>query len=147
MVFESVYTKEIDMRVSIHDPEDAYRLVKDLIEDSRQEKCFVITMDTNKNVIGVHIINIGKAHTVMFSMKDIFYHTIVDNASRIIIFHNHPFGSVTPSENDITSAQDMYKAGTIMGIIVQDVMIVSEKGYTSIKPSFDLVKKGEITLT
>jgi DNA repair protein RadC len=146
LIIESIYTKEIETTASIHDPDDAYRLVVDLIKDSRQEKCFVITMDVSSNVLGIHLVNIGKNYTMMFSMQDIFYHAIMDNARKIIVFHNHPGSGICPSDNDIKSAQETYKAGTILDITVQDVMVVSEKGFSSIKPSVELITKGDIIL-
>jgi DNA repair protein RadC len=144
MVYEAVYTKKIKKEVNVRNPEDAYRLVKKFIKDSRQEQCFIITTDRALNVIGVHLIHIGSRNTVDFNMRDIFYKAIIDNAYHVIICHNHNGPNINPSPNDIASAQEAYKAGTILHITVFDVMIISEYGYTSIKPSFDLVSRGEI---
>jgi DNA repair protein RadC len=149
MVFEAVFTRKLKKKATISAPDDAYRLVKHLVKDKRQENVFIITMDNISNVIGVHVVHIGTDHQTMFSVKDIFYHAIMDNAHKIIVFHNHPGPvdiSVGPSQNDIKMAQKIYKAGTIMSIIVQDVMVISEHGYSSIKPSYELVHKGEIRL-
>jgi DNA repair protein RadC len=149
MIFEAVYVKKLKKKASILAPDDAYQLVKNLVKDKRQENVFIITMDNIHNVIGVHVVHIGTDHQTVYSVKDIFHYAITDNAHQIIVFHNHPGPpgpNVGPSQNDIKMAQQLYKAGTIMNIIVQDVMVISEHGYSSIKPSYELVHKGEIRL-
>ncbi|TET78549.1 JAB domain-containing protein, partial [candidate division TA06 bacterium] len=46
---------------------------------------------------------------------------------------NHPSGDVSPCDDDIQLTRRLVKAGEIMGIEVLDHVIVSEKGYLSMK--------------
>jgi DNA repair protein RadC len=146
MVYETVVTKNLKKRMIVRDPDDAYKLVKQFAK-SRQEQLIVITLDTCKYVIGVHVIHIGTVNKTFASTKDIFYKAIMDNACFIIVCHNHPGGDyLEPSENDLKTADKLYKAGAIMDIRVKDQLIISEYGYTSMKPSVEEILKGEIKL-
>jgi DNA repair protein RadC len=143
MVYEAVFTKKLKKRIEVRSPEDIYRLLKK-VANSRQEQCVVVTLDNYQIVLGVHVVNIGTANHTAASMKDIFYKAIKDNAISIIFCHNHPGDSIEPSKADLEFADKLYKAGTIMDIPVQDQFIISEYGYTSIKPSVKAMIKGEI---
>jgi DNA repair protein RadC len=145
MVFEAVFTKKLKKHVHIKDSADVYKLVKSFTK-SRQEQLIVITMDSTWYVLGVHIVNIGLTNYTPVSIKDIFYKAIIDNATSVIVCHNHPGDLVEPSKGDLKFSDKIYKAGTIMDITVKGQLIISEYGYSSIKPSMAAVMKGEIKI-
>jgi DNA repair protein RadC len=145
MVFEAVFTKKLKKQVVIRKTLDAYKLVKSFAK-SRQEQLVVITMDSTWHVLGVHVVNIGLTNYTPVSVKDIFYKAIMDNATFVIICHNHQGDLIEPSEGDLKFTDKIYKAGTIMDITVKDQLIISEYGYSSIKPSVEAVMKGEIKI-
>jgi DNA repair protein RadC len=145
MIYEAIYTKKVDKKILLLDADDAYRLVKKYTK-SRNEQEIVITMDKRRTVLGVHTIHIGTTDSTLVSMKEIFYKAIMDNATCIIVCHNHFGDCIEPSIRDLKAADNIYKAGTIMDIPVKDQLIISEYGYTSIKPSIKAVMKKEIKL-
>jgi DNA repair protein RadC len=145
MVFEAVFTKKIKKQAIIKNSDDTYRLVKRFTK-CRQEQVIVVTLDNNRYVLGVHVVNIGFTNHTSASIKDIFYKAIIDNAISIILCHNHIGALIEPSKADITFSDKLYKAGTILDIRVRDQLIISEYGYTSIKPSVNAILKGEIKL-
>ena len=49
----------------------------------------------------------------------------------IILCHNHPSGSLRPSNEDIFLTKKLKKAGEVLDLTVFDHLIVSEKGYFS----------------
>lgn len=53
------------------------------------------------------------------------------NAKSIIIVHNHPAGSLKPSQSDILLTQKIKEAFEYMEIRLLDHLIISEKGYFS----------------
>jgi DNA repair protein RadC len=54
-----------------------------------------------------------------------------NNASSMILCHNHPSGNIQPSEADIQITGKLKDAGKIMEIPVLDHLIVTENGYFS----------------
>ncbi|MGC1526007.1 MAG: JAB domain-containing protein, partial [Phormidesmis sp.] len=53
--------------------------------------------------------------------------------NRCIVGHNHPSGSLQPSDEDIQLTEQLIKAGQLLGIPVLDHIVVSGNGYTSIR--------------
>ena len=58
---------------------------------------------------------------------------ILANAHAIIVAHNHPAGSMTPSGEDIETTGILIKAGDILGMKVIDHLIVSSSGFCSLR--------------
>jgi hypothetical protein len=61
------------------------------------------------------------------------YDAIVDRAASVILVHNHPSGNTEPSQEDVAITERLIQAGEILGIKIHDHIIVSNKGYTSMK--------------
>ena len=49
----------------------------------------------------------------------------------LIVVHNHPSGDCTPSDADLAITDKLIKAAEIMGINIDDHLIVSEEGFYS----------------
>ena len=69
----------------------------------------------------------------MVHPREVFKHAVNHSAARIVVVHNHPSGDVTPSENDWMVTQVLEEAGQTMGIPLLDHIIISERGYTSLR--------------
>ncbi len=54
-------------------------------------------------------------------------------AHAFILIHNHPSGDLTPSRDDIEFTRSVARAAELMGITLYDHLIVSRKGFVSLK--------------
>ncbi len=59
-------------------------------------------------------------------------------AAGLILFHNHPSGDPTPSNEDLALTRRLKKAGSIMGIEVLDHVILGQGRFTSLKEKGNL---------
>jgi DNA repair protein RadC len=134
MICETIYKEEIPERIVINGADDVYHLIKKYA-DSRQEQCIVLTLNSEYNLIGIHLVHIGTADLTPECARDIFYHAIMDNATKICVCHNHPSGSVGPSKSDLKTATALCKIGLLHAIEVLVNIIFSKYGYTSVRPS------------
>lgn len=57
----------------------------------------------------------------------------------IFVVHNHPSGDFRPSENDINSTQKLIEAGKFLNVKVLDHIIVSKKGFYSLRENCDII--------
>ena len=76
----------------------------------------------------------------MVHPRDVFYEAIKENASAVIVCHNHPSGEVEPSEEDVDCTKKLLEASKIIGIPILDHIIIACNGYFSFMES-DLLKK------
>jgi DNA repair protein RadC len=53
----------------------------------------------------------------------------------LIVAHNHPGGSLTPSSEEIKTTEQLIKAGDLLGVKVVDHIIVSVNGSQSMRES------------
>jgi DNA repair protein RadC len=63
----------------------------------------------------------------------VFADPITDRAAAVVVAHNHPSGVLKASPEDIALTKRLVKAGELLGIHVLDHLIVTEKGYLSLK--------------
>ena len=52
-------------------------------------------------------------------------------ATAVIVAHNHPSGSLRPSEQDIKLTQKIKHGGMLLDIKINDHLIITEDGYFS----------------
>jgi DNA repair protein RadC len=50
-----------------------------------------------------------------------------------VLAHNHPSGCADPSPEDIEFTRSIRRAGELMGIELYDHIIVTARGYTSLR--------------
>lgn len=105
------------------------------IKDQDTENFVVLTLDSAGHIITSRIITIGLLNHSLVHPRETFRGAILDNAAAIIIAHNHPSGSPEPSSQDIAITQQIKEAGVIIGISLQDHIIVAKNtnAYTSMR--------------
>jgi DNA repair protein RadC len=63
--------------------------------------------------------------------REVFADPITDRASAIIVAHNHPAGTLTPSTEDKEITVQLKLSGETLGIRLLDHIIFNHKGYYS----------------
>jgi len=107
-------------------------LIRD-IESKKQEHFIVITLNGASEVIHSRTITKGLLNQSLIHPREVFTDAVADRAAGIICAHNHPSGNLQPSSQDIQITGQLVHAGEIMGISVIDHVIVSKKGFVSLK--------------
>lgn len=120
-------------RYRIQSPLHVYNLVKDLFEQEKRELFAILMLDVRGCVIGQEVVSVGTLSDAIVHPREVFYPAIRRKAASIIITHNHPSGDCTPSNNDYTLTKTLVEAGKIIGIPVQDHLIVSTTQYCSLR--------------
>ena len=121
-----------DEPIYIRNADDAYDLVKDELGSADREIFLSILLTTNLQLIGVEPVATGALNQCAVSPADTFKSAIVGNASKIILAHSHPSGSVEPSSSDLKLTELLTKCGNMFGIDVTDHLIIGADGYFSI---------------
>ena len=122
-----------DEIIKINKPSDAYELVKDELVNSDREMLLSVMLTVKNDLIGVETVSIGSIISANISPRDVFKSAILANAVSIILCHNHPSGSLVPSDSDIALTKQLIEAGELLGIKVLDHLIVSNQGYKSLR--------------
>lgn len=118
--------------IPIHSPKDAIRVMADALLDYDREVFAVVNFQTDMRPINFTIISVGCLDSSLVHPREVVKASILSNASGVILFHNHPSGTVEPSKDDIISTDRLKNAFNLMGIRVLDHIIVgNDKSYYS----------------
>lgn len=110
--------------------QDAYDIIRQEIAGLAHEEFWILALNrANKVTAKVKISQGGFTGTVVDS-KVVFSEALRNKACSIILAHNHPSGSLYPSQADIRLTKKIAKAGEVMDITVLDHIIVAD-GYYS----------------
>ncbi len=91
----------------------------------------VMYLNRTNQVLAIMTISTGGISSALADPAKIFCGAIKCFAAGIILCHNHPSGSLTPSDSDKKLTERMKHAGEILGITILDHVIISREGYRS----------------
>lgn len=119
----------------IRSPEDAAIAAKKLLgmDELPCEIFAIFTLNTKNKIIGVHTITKGTLNSSIVVPREVFQAALLNNASSIIAFHNHPSQDPSPSREDCEVTKRLAEAGKIIGIDLLDHIIVCESKFCSLK--------------
>ncbi|MFZ0447133.1 MAG: DNA repair protein RadC [Bacillus sp. (in: firmicutes)] len=134
-IFEVVRIKQIIKESSepfasytIRSPEDAQKLAMHHIADEDREVFLVMCLNTKNQVIALHRAHVGSLNASIVHPRDVMKCAILNNASSIIVSHQHPSGNPQHSREDLEVTKRLAEAGKIIGIELLDHVIVSYTG-------------------
>lgn len=97
------------------------------------ETLVVVTLAADNTLIGRHVCSTGSGHNVAVDPSIVYRHALQDGANAIIVAHNHPSGSLDVSDGDRAFTARLRAAGKVMGVRFLDSIVVSTRGYRSIR--------------
>lgn len=109
-------------------PQAAADAVRPLTERANREMFLVMSLDAKLAPMALEIVSVGSTNACFADPRDVFRHSIINNATNIICFHNHPSGDPEPSWGDKVVIQKLGKAGMILGIELIDHIILGDEG-------------------
>lgn len=109
----------------LSDPTSAVRLMASALKEMDREYFCVVNMDTRLRAINFNIVSIGGLNQCQVPIQNVFKASLLSNSSTLLLVHNHPSGSISPSQADIEVTERLIEAGKLLEIPVQDHIIVA----------------------
>lgn len=110
---------------------DMYNYIKNDFLYELQEKFIILLFDKQFKLIKKCEVFKGTIDAVNVYPREIFKEALKENASFIVLAHNHPGGEVMPSIQDDEITKILVKNGQLIGIKVIDHLIVKPNSYFS----------------
>lgn len=117
----------------IHTPKQIYTLLKSELEQEKRELFVVVLLDIRGGLIDYEVVGIGTLTAALVHPREVFYPAIRHKAASVILAHNHPSGDPTPSAQDIETTQNLMASGKLLGIPVNDHVIIGRGTYISMR--------------
>ena len=125
--------KKIDTinNIKITNSDIVFDYYKDIIGNKKQEHFYCLYLDSSKKVITSKLLFLGTLNYSMVHPREIFKEAYLNGATSIICIHNHPSGNLEPSKQDIELTNNLIKTGMLLGIKIDDHIIISKNNYFS----------------
>ena len=95
------------------------------------ESAYVALLNNKMDVLGVIRVGEGATSYTIFNLKKAMQAAILCNASAMVLCHNHPSGSLQPSNDDKKITGQAKGMCNVMQIRLLDHLIITEENYFS----------------
>ncbi len=110
---------------SISSSEDIVRTMRPLLKELKHEECWAIYLTNSNRIIEKSRISQGGIQATVVDHRLIVKRALELLSTRIIIVHNHPSGSATPSGADFDITKRIKEASSLFDIQLLDHIIIS----------------------
>ena len=93
----------------------------------------VAFLNASKVMTGHRTISMGGVTATIVDPAEVMRQAIVNDAHTIVVLHNHPSGNASASQSDIHLTQRLVKAGKILGVMLEDHIIIAGYEYVSFR--------------
>lgn len=126
------------MLTVVDDPSVAAAFLGHELMWQAQERFAVLLLDVKHRILGSKVVSVGTATETLAHPREIFREVIKRGATRLIVAHNHPSGSLEPSPEDISLTRQLLKGAHLLGIPLLDHLILGNGDFSSIRQLSDL---------
>lgn len=127
---------------SIDTPEDVSRLLGEEMRLLDYESVRVICLNTKHKVLAVEEVTRGTLNESLFHPREAYRPALSRQAHAVILVHNHPSGSTSPSDADIQVTRRMKQAGELLQIELLDHVILGAPGSGDERNFFSFKNEG-----
>lgn len=121
-----------DKAIAVKGPEDILGRLS-FLKFAPQERLVAVALNAANHIISVNQLTAGLVDQTPVHPREAFSEAVKDRAVSIIFAHNHPSGSILPSEEDISITRVLCAAGRILQIPVLDHIIIGKTGFFSLR--------------
>jgi DNA repair protein RadC len=124
---------------TISSPEDVATFLKEQIGSRPREVFSTLFLDHRNHLLAFEHLQEGTVdHTAVYP-REVLKKALDLHATGLILAHNHPAGSLEPSEGDKALTRQILTAARAMGVTVHDHLIVAAEGHFSFRQAGLLV--------
>jgi DNA repair protein RadC len=132
--FSSLYLSlDIKQQKQVNSPDKIKDFLISSLSGEKIEKVYVLTLDSGNRVTSYKELESGTANKSFLIPRKIAETALNNKAVSIIIAHNHPGGTLNPSQSDVAATIAVRKALDAIEVFLLDHIIVSNNNYFSFK--------------
>jgi DNA repair protein RadC len=98
-----------------------------------QERLGVAFLDSRRRIRGQREIYVGTIETALVSTRDIVRFTLMEANTGVVVYHNHPSGDPTPSDDDIKFTRKLTQSLAMVDIELVDHLIIGSHRFHSMQ--------------
>lgn len=122
---EALEKKKISSSVSV------FELMQPIIGELPHEEFWIVYVNNSNKVIQKQLLSKGGITGTLVDVRLVLKNALEFGATGLILAHNHPSGTLKPSEADQQLTKKLKNAAESLDIKVLDHLIITEKAYFS----------------
>jgi len=129
-------SQPVETLPSITSPQEAADYLRSIWDEDTlelREEFVVVLLNNAKKVLGWSRISTGGSTSTIVEPSAVFQLALLGKADSIIVAHNHPSGNLKASTADISLTARLTKAGKLLGITLDDSIILTRAGFVSLR--------------
>ncbi|MBO7363888.1 MAG: DNA repair protein RadC [Lachnospiraceae bacterium] len=99
----------------------------------QQEVLKALYLNTKCRLLREVSVTRGSVNHTIVPVREILIGALQAGAVYIILVHNHPSGDPEPSEQDVAATKRVSEAGKLVGIFLQDHIVIGDHCYVSMR--------------
>lgn len=124
-------SEDVAQRRRITTSRDAYEWIYPQLADLPQEEFWVVLLNASNRIIDTLRVSQGGTTSTLVDMRLLFKPALLQQASALMLFHNHPSGNCKPSKADDQLTQKIVSVAALFDIRVLDHLVVTDATYYS----------------
>jgi DNA repair protein RadC len=128
--------KPVNTFPQVSSPDEAVEVLREVWDEGHiqlKEEFVVLLLNTSKRCIGWSKVSLGGSSATIVDPSAIFQVALLASATSIIVAHNHPSGNLNPSKSDKNLTKRIKKSGDMLGITLEDHIILTANDYVSFR--------------
>ncbi|MDD5772733.1 MAG: DNA repair protein RadC [bacterium] len=125
--------KGICERDLVASPQAVYNYLKASLKGACDEEFKALFLNNRNSLLAIETIQRGTVNKSVVYPRKIVERGLYLHASSLIIAHNHPAGTLTPSEDDIRITKKIFESLKLVDILLLDHVIIAGNKYFSFK--------------
>ncbi|MBV8544306.1 MAG: DNA repair protein RadC [Acidobacteria bacterium] len=97
-----------------------------------QEHLGALFLDSRRRVLREREIYVGTSSKALVSTREVMRYALDANAAGVVLYHNHPSGDPSPSDEDLKYTRKMQRSLRLIDIHLVDHIIAGAHGFTSL---------------
>lgn len=123
----------ITEKPKIRSPQEAVKVFRPMLRDLKKEHFLVGFLNHAKKLVGIQTVSEGGMTATIVDPSEVMRQAILHHAGSIIVAHNHPSGTAQESHADLSLTQRIAESGRILGIPLDDHIIIAGDHYVSFR--------------
>ena len=129
-------SQPVETLPQITSPQEAADYLRSIWDEDTlelREEFVVVLLNNAKKVLGWSRMSTGGSTATIVEPSAVFQLALLGKADSIICCHNHPSGNLKASSADISLTARLTNAGKLLGITLDDHIILTRAGYVSLR--------------
>jgi len=128
-----VQISSLGEQITIHCPEDAAALFSPKLRDLHHEEFYIAFLNNSRVLTGFKRISSGGSTSTIVDVAEIVRQSVMNRANSVLLAHNHPSGYAKESAADIHLTKRVSEALKLMGIGLDDHIIIAGDQFISMR--------------